>query len=416
MEYLNASAIENIDPLQVETLNRHAITLDNSISFEVNTDTIFTTNEMFSDPEYDPLREKTWWELNWKKAVQWIAFTVVLIVSIVLMCIPPTHGFGVGMFVAGLRAAISGFIFGGLIGGLISLVSGNNFMEGFVEGAVDGFINGFTTGAILYCASQAVSSIVKAVNNRCKIPGECFIAGTLVMTSIGSKPIEEIQVGDEVWAYDEETGEKSLKKVVNLFRNTTKKWIHLLFEFENGNTEEIVCTEGHPFYVNNFGWIVADKLFENDEVLLYTNKKAIVLEKEIQILAKEETTYNFEVEDFHTYYVGSNEILVHNECGKRAAMRAAKRSENIPMNQKTDSIELSLEDMESLKMIGENGRVYYAEIEFYGNKFIRNDFSGHLFKDGTTIGRHFNIGTWSRDFSGKLIMKSNGLHFFYTGG
>ncbi len=314
MEYLNASAIENIDPLQVETLNRHAITLDNSISFEVNTDTIFTTNEMFSDPEYDPLREKTWWELNWKKAVQWIAFTVVLIVSIVLMCIPPTHGFGVGMFVAGLRAAISGFIFGGVIGGLISLVSGNSFMEGFVEGAIDGFINGFTTGAILYCASQAVSSIVKAVNNRCKIPGECFIAGTLVMTSIGSKPIEEIQVGDEVWAYDEETGEKALKKVVNLFRNTTKKWIHLLFEFENGNTEEIVCTEGHPFYVNNFGWIVADKLLENDEVLLYTNKKVTLINKEVEILETLEITYNFEVEDHHTYYVGENRILVHNQC------------------------------------------------------------------------------------------------------
>ena len=33
-------------------------------------------------------------------------------------------------------------------------------------------------------------------------------------------------------------------------------------------------------------------------------------------LAAPETTYNFEVADFHTYYVGSNGVLVHNnKCG-----------------------------------------------------------------------------------------------------
>ena len=28
-------------------------------------------------------------------------------------------------------------------------------------------------------------------------------------------------------------------------------------------------------------------------------------------------TYNFEVRDFHTYYVGENPVLVHNSCGKQ---------------------------------------------------------------------------------------------------
>ncbi len=31
-------------------------------------------------------------------------------------------------------------------------------------------------------------------------------------------------------------------------------------------------------------------------------------------LSEPETTYNFEVEDFHTYYVGESEVLVHNAC------------------------------------------------------------------------------------------------------
>lgn len=31
-------------------------------------------------------------------------------------------------------------------------------------------------------------------------------------------------------------------------------------------------------------------------------------------MQKNDTVYNFEVEDFHTYYVGQNAVLVHNSC------------------------------------------------------------------------------------------------------
>ena len=33
-------------------------------------------------------------------------------------------------------------------------------------------------------------------------------------------------------------------------------------------------------------------------------------------LAEPVTVYNFEVEDWHTYYVSEEEVLVHNDCGK----------------------------------------------------------------------------------------------------
>ena len=36
--------------------------------------------------------------------------------------------------------------------------------------------------------------------------------------------------------------------------------------------------------------------------------------KEIGGVSDLETTYNFEVADFHTYYVGVNGLLVHNKC------------------------------------------------------------------------------------------------------
>ena len=332
MQYLNADKIENITINEANTFDRHTITLDNSITYEVNQDTIFTNTQLYPDPKYEPILKKSWWELNWKKAVQWIAFTIVFIVSVVLMC-TPAHAFGVGMFMAGLKAAISGAIIGGLIGGIINVIHGNSFMEGLVEGAVYGFINGFTTGALMYCASQAVSALSKAASNRCTSPGNCFIEGTVVLTAIGNKNIEDIEIGDKVWAYDEETGEKALKKVVQLFRNTTDKWIHLLFK--NNETqveEEFVCTPRHPFYVNNLGWVEADKLLENDEVLLYNNTKATLISKETELLEIPEATYNFEVEDYHTYFVGKERVLVHNECGGGVADDIANTSNGTQTN------------------------------------------------------------------------------------
>lgn len=187
-------------------------------------------------------------------------------------------------------------------------------MEGLVNGAIEGFINGFTTGALMFCASQAITALSNAASGRCKVPDHCFIAGTLILTAFGNKNIEDIEIGDEVWAYDEETGDKALKKVTRLFKNKTKKFVNLLFEFEDGRIGKIVCTEGHPFYVNNLGWIKSIDLLEKDSVLMYSDSVVNVIRKEVEEFAEEETTYNFEVEGYHTYYVGENSFLVHNKC------------------------------------------------------------------------------------------------------
>ena len=44
------------------------------------------------------------------------------------------------------------------------------------------------------------------------------------------------------------------------------------------------------------------------------------------------TVYNFAVEDYHTYFVGENGILVHNTCEvtRRQAFREAKEAGGIP--------------------------------------------------------------------------------------
>ena len=47
---------------------------------------------------------------------------------------------------------------------------------------------------------------------------------------------------------------------------------------------------------------------------LANGKKVAIDKVEIENLAEFETTYNFEVADFHTYYVSESNVLVHNKC------------------------------------------------------------------------------------------------------
>jgi len=161
---------------------------------------------------------------------------------------------------------------------------------------------------------------------------QCFKEGTLVacLDENGEeiqKPIESIAVGTLVLAYDEITGEKAYKPVLRLSRNATKEWYHV-----HVNGEEIVCTGGHPFYVLNADenrdivcyegvkscskgkWIAAKDLQIFDKLLLSDGTYAIIEAVEVESLETAETTYNFEVEDFHTYYVSESNVLVHNLC------------------------------------------------------------------------------------------------------
>ena len=139
---------------------------------------------------------------------------------------------------------------------------------------------------------------------------QCFIAGTLVATKNGLVPIEDIEPGDLVWATDVETGETALKEVVQLFRNETEEWVHITV-----NGEKITCTPEHPFYVPQKGWTSAVDLRAGDILVMLNGEYVVVEQVQHELLETSETTYNFEVEDFHTYYVGINNVFTHNACG-----------------------------------------------------------------------------------------------------
>jgi len=140
----------------------------------------------------------------------------------------------------------------------------------------------------------------------------CFVAGTLVHTEDGAVPIEDIEVNDYVWAWDEETGTVALKKVVETYINQTDALLHL---FVGG--EEIITTPEHPFYAPVKGWTKAAYLRAGDILVLVNGDYVIVEKVQHEIIDTPVMVYNFHVEDFHTYYVGKSAVLVHNACSSK---------------------------------------------------------------------------------------------------
>ena len=165
--------------------------------------------------------------------------------------------------------------------------------EAALNGAADGYMMGSITGFI----SGGMTS------------NQCFAAGTLIATANGLIPIEDIQPGNFVWATNPETGETELKPAVQLFRNETDEWVHVTV-----NGEEIVCTSEHPFYSPVKGWTAACQLRAGDILVLVNGEYVVVEQVQHELLESPVATYNFEVQDFHTYYVGESAVLVHNLC------------------------------------------------------------------------------------------------------
>ena len=148
---------------------------------------------------------------------------------------------------------------------------------------------------------------VKAMS-KVDIP-DCFVAGTMIATEEGHLPIEDIKVGDHVWATDPETGVTDLKKVVNTFINETTAVTHVTI-----NGEVITSTQTHPYYVVGQGWTLAGNLRAGDILVMLNGEKVVLELVQHEILETPVTTYNFEVADFHTYYVGDATVLAHNRC------------------------------------------------------------------------------------------------------
>ena len=135
----------------------------------------------------------------------------------------------------------------------------------------------------------------------------CFTGDTLVAAENGQKRIDEIEVGDKVWAFNVETRESELKTVTKVYVHSVDEILHLYTD-----EGDIDTTANHPFYVIGKGWVAAGDLVVGDEVYNLDETASAILDLEIEILDEPVLVYNLEVEDFHSYFVGCVPVLVHN--------------------------------------------------------------------------------------------------------
>ncbi|WP_374021045.1 polymorphic toxin-type HINT domain-containing protein [Paenibacillus thiaminolyticus] len=121
--------------------------------------------------------------------------------------------------------------------------------------------------------------------------------------------MEDIEVGDKVLSKDENNpnGELAYKEVTHLYRNDKE----IIYELTVGD-QIIETTDNHPFWVEGKGWVLAADLQVGDK-LQQSNGNTLTIDN-IKIVKHDELVkvYNFTVADFHTYYVSSLGIWVHN--------------------------------------------------------------------------------------------------------
>ncbi|MCR9143036.1 MAG: TIGR04388 family protein [bacterium] len=173
----------------------------------------------------------------------------------------------------------------------------------------------------------------------------CFVAGTPVRVhpdtrgayeSNGSwyKDIEEVEAGDIVMSWNEDSGEVGYNPVAQTFVRDTD----LIYEVTYADGTQVETTWNHPFYIDGRGWTQVKDLRVDDvsvaatqtadgRMLATTISQARTASAGISSAAsphriarivksaRDEVVYNFEVGQDHTYFVTDADVLVHNQGG-----------------------------------------------------------------------------------------------------
>ena len=135
----------------------------------------------------------------------------------------------------------------------------------------------------------------------------CFLAGTKVAMADGTyKNIEDIKVGEEVKAFDEQTEDIVFSKVSNVFHHQAEE----MPDYYLVINDDLKVTPNHRFYSND-EWVFADDLEVGDP--LFTGNSDYLITS-IEKIYNKVLTFDLEIELVHNYFVSINdiEVLVHN--------------------------------------------------------------------------------------------------------
>jgi hypothetical protein len=201
-----------------------------------------------------------------------------------------------------------------------------------------GLVPGVKQAKAGYQGAKAVTTIAK--NNKTKpggakadhqgsrrspgcVTANSFVPGTLVLLANGQrKPIEQVELGDQVIATDPATGQTNPETVVaTIVGHGDKTLVDITIHTDDGDGDgsaAVTATDGHPFWVANRGpdgrWIDAVDLQPGDLLLAPDGSHVRVLA--IAAYGAVATVHNLTITNHHTYYITTDNTsaLVHN-CG-----------------------------------------------------------------------------------------------------
>jgi RHS repeat-associated protein len=164
-------------------------------------------------------------------------------------------------------------------------------------------------------AAAKIGGVGQAAATACR--KNSFLPGTKVLMADGTaKPIEDVLLGELVAATDPETGETAAEPVTDLITGDgTKNLVRIGTDpDQDGNTDWITATDGHPFWTNT-GWTNAGNLQPGDQLASGNGQTVEIISLDKQ--TRPATVHNLTINRIHTYYITptpNTPILTHN-CG-----------------------------------------------------------------------------------------------------
>jgi hypothetical protein len=165
-------------------------------------------------------------------------------------------------------------------------------------------------------------AVIGAVESGVEFAGDlatsrmCFVAGTPVLTAAGPRAIETIKPDELVMSRDPTTGQQEYRPVRATIVTHPDHLVQVYYFTAAGKPESLTGTAEHPFYVvGRREFVPAGELTAGDVLLLACGGTAHVTDVQIERGPPRGvfTTYNLDVADFHTYFVGGAGVWVHNE-------------------------------------------------------------------------------------------------------
>ena len=114
----------------------------------------------------------------------------------------------------------------------------------------------------------------------------------------------------------------SWKPVTHLFKNDDDRVTYRLIVVDDKGQQGVYeVTDNHPFWVEGKGWIDSIDLKPGMQLVNYGGGNLTVVG--LEPTHQSPITYNFEVKDFHTYFVGQQQVWVHNQCECKISSNSA---------------------------------------------------------------------------------------------